>query len=58
MPTTLTASGQREDVLVKALQDFKSGKRIGSGVASMADVTYELSDADMVALSHYMATRP
>jgi len=51
-------SGQREDVLVKALQDFKSGKRIGSGVASMADVTYELSDADMVALSHYMATRP
>jgi cytochrome c553 len=51
-------SGQREDVLLKALQDFKSGKRVGSGVASMADVTYELSDADMVALSHYMATRP
>jgi cytochrome c553 len=51
-------SGQREDVLVKALQDFKSGRRVGSGVASMADVTYELSDADMVALSYYMATRP
>ena len=51
-------SGQREDVLLKALQDFKSGKRVGSGVASMADVTYELSDVDMVALSHYMATRP
>jgi cytochrome c553 len=51
-------SGQREDVLVKALQDFKSGRRVGSGVASMAEVTYELSDADMVALSHYMATRP
>jgi cytochrome c553 len=51
-------SGQREDVLVKALQDFKSGRRVGSGVASMADVTYELSDADMVALSHYMAMRP
>ena len=50
-------SGQREDVMVKALHDFKSGKRIGSGVASMADVTYELSDADMDALSHYMATR-
>jgi cytochrome c553 len=51
-------SGQREDVLVQALRDFKSGKRVGSGVASMADVTFELSDADMVALSHYMASRP
>jgi cytochrome c553 len=51
-------SDQREDVLVQALRDFKSGKRVGSGVASMADVTYELSDADMVGLSHYMATRP
>ena len=50
-------SGQREDVMVKALHDFKSGKRVGSGVASMADVTYELNDADMEALSHYMATR-
>lgn len=51
-------SGQREDVLDKALHDFKSGKRVGSGVASMADVTYELGDADMKALAHYMASRP
>ena len=51
-------SGQREDVLLKALRDFKSGKRVGSGVASMADATFELSDADMQALSHYLATRP
>ena len=51
-------SDQREDVLLKALQDFRSGKRVGSGVASMAEVTYELSDTDMVALSHYLATRP
>jgi cytochrome c553 len=51
-------SGQREDVLDKALHDFKSGKRVGSGVASMADVTYELSDTDMQALAHYMASRP
>jgi cytochrome c553 len=50
-------SSQREDVMVKALHDFKSGKRVGSGVASMADVTYELSDADIEALAHYMATR-
>jgi cytochrome c553 len=51
-------SSQREDVLIKALHDFKSGKRVGSGVASMADVTYELTDADMKALAHYMASRP
>jgi cytochrome c553 len=51
-------AGQREDVLLKALRDFKSGTRVGSGVASMADVTYDLSDADMQALAHYMATRP
>jgi cytochrome c553 len=50
-------SGQREDVLIKALRDYKSGTRLGSGVASMADVTFELSDADMQALAHYMASR-
>ena len=48
---------QREDVLVKALHDYKSGVRVGSGVATMADVTFELSDADMEALAHYLATR-
>jgi cytochrome c553 len=51
-------SSQREDVLVKALRDFKSGQRIGSGVASMADVMFELSDADIQALSRYLARRP
>jgi len=48
---------QREDVLLKALRDFKSGRRVGTGVASMADVTYDLNDADMQALSHYLASR-
>jgi len=51
-------SGQREDVMAKALHEFKSGVRVGSGVASMADVTFELSDADMQALAHFMASRP
>jgi cytochrome c553 len=50
-------AGQREDVLLKALRDYKSGARVGTGVASMTDVTYELSDADMQALAHYMATQ-
>jgi cytochrome c553 len=51
-------AGQREDVLLQALRDFKSGKRVGSGVASMADVVFNLNDTDMQGLSHYMATRP
>jgi cytochrome c553 len=51
-------AGQREDVLVKALRDYKSGIRVGSGVATMADVTFSLSDADMQALAHFMSTHP
>ena len=50
-------SSQREDVLLKALRDYKAGKRVGSGVASMADVTFELTDDDLKALSRYMASR-
>ncbi len=51
-------AAQREDVLLKALRDFKSGARVGAGVASMADVVYPLSDDDMKALAHFMATQP
>jgi cytochrome c553 len=51
-------SGQREEVLVQALHEFRSGRRVGSGVASMTEVAYGLTDADMAALAHYMATRP
>ncbi len=51
-------AGQREDVLLKALHDFKVGARPSSGVASMSEVTYELSDSDMQALAHYLALRP
>jgi cytochrome c553 len=51
-------SGQREDVLVQALHEFQSGKRVGSGVASMTEVAYGLTDADMQAISHYLASRP
>jgi len=51
-------AGQREDYLYKALSDFKSGTRVGSGVASMADVVYSLNDGDLRPLAHYMATQP
>jgi cytochrome c553 len=51
-------AGQREDVLLKALRDFKANVRVGSGIASMTDVVYALNDDAMQALAHYMATRP
>ena len=51
-------ASQREDVLLKALRDFKTGARMGTGVASMADVVYPLDDDDMKALAHFMATQP
>jgi cytochrome c553 len=48
-------AGQREEYLLKALRDFKSGARSGSGQAAMADVVYPLSDDDLVKLAHYIA---
>ncbi len=51
-------AAQREDVLLKALHDFKTGARVGVGVGAMADVVYGLSDDDMRALAHFMATQP
>jgi cytochrome c553 len=49
-------SGQREDYLLKALQDFKAGKRVGGGMAAMADVVYPLSQDDLPALAAYAAS--
>jgi len=52
---TARLAGQREEYLVKALHEFKSGARTGGGVAAMADVTYPLSDEEITALAHYLA---
>jgi cytochrome c553 len=48
-------AGQREDYLVKALRDYKSGVRAGGGMAAMADVAYSLSEEEIEALAHYLA---
>jgi cytochrome c553 len=48
-------TGQREDYLLKALHDYKSGQRVGGGQAAMADVAYPLSDEEIEALAHYLA---
>jgi cytochrome c553 len=48
-------SGQREDYLLKALHDYKSGARSGGGMAAMAEVAYPLSGEEITALAHYLA---
>jgi cytochrome c553 len=48
-------AGQREDVLLKALHDYKKGVRSGGGQAAMADVAYPLSEEEIEALAHYLA---
>ncbi len=46
---------QREEYLLKALHDYKSGVRSGGGMAAMADVAYSLSEEEITALAHYLA---
>jgi cytochrome c553 len=48
-------AGQREEYLLKALHDYKSGVRAGGAMAAMADVAYPLSDEEIEALAHYLA---
>src|SRR5216684_2796660 len=48
-------AGQREDYLLKALHDYKSGLRSGGAMAAMAEVTYPLSEEEITALAHYLA---
>jgi cytochrome c553 len=48
-------AGQREEYLVKALHDYKSGVRSGGGQAAMAEVAYPLSEEEVTALAHYLA---
>jgi len=52
---TARIASQREEYLVKALRDYKSGVRSGGGMAAMADVAYSLSDSEITALAHYLA---
>ena len=48
-------AGQREEYLLKALHDYKSGARSGGAGAAMSDVAYPLSEEEMTALAHYLA---
>jgi len=48
-------AGQREEVLIKALQDYKSGVRRGRGNAAMAEIAFGLSEEDIKALAHFLS---
>ncbi len=45
---------QREDYLLKALREYKTGERRGYDPA-MVEVARDISDEDLVAISHYLA---
>jgi cytochrome c553 len=49
-------TGQREEYLVTALKDYRDNKRSGSDT-SMNAVLYQVSDSDIAALAHYLATQ-
>ena len=48
---------QREDYLLKALRDYKSGARMAYG-RGMEDVMADLNDADLADLAHYLSHFP
>jgi hypothetical protein len=48
-------AGQREEVLLKALRDYKTGARTGTGIAAMPEIAYQLGEGEMAALAHYLA---
>ncbi len=47
---------QHEAYLAKALADYRSGSRPSTGVAAMTEAASGLSDDDIAALAHYIAT--
>jgi cytochrome c553 len=52
---TARLAGQRQEYLIKALNDYKEGARTGGGVAAMADIAVELSSEEIEALAHYLS---
>ena len=55
---TARLAGQREEVLRKALEDYRSGARRGTGIAAMPEAVYGLTDDDFAKLAHYLSRLP
>src|SRR5258708_10187230 len=47
-------AGQREDYLLKAMKDYRDGKRPGFD-GTMTEVLHDLPDRDLAALAHYLS---
>jgi cytochrome c553 len=47
-------AGQREAYMVKALQDYRAGVRVGTQ-AAMAEAVRGLSEEDFAAIAHFLA---
>ncbi len=50
-------ANQREDYLLKALRDYRSGQRIGYGSASMPEAVAGLGEPELADLAHFLAYR-
>jgi cytochrome c553 len=48
-------AGQREEYIVKALKDFRSGGRPSMGLAAMTEVAAHMSDENIDAVAHFLA---
>jgi cytochrome c553 len=48
-------ANQREDYLLKAMRDYKNGKRIGYGSAAMPEELAGMSDGDLGDAAHYLS---
>lgn len=51
-------ANQREDYLLKALRDYKSGRRVGYGNSVMPETVSGLDDKDLSDLAHFLAHVP
>ena len=51
-------ANQREDYLLKALRDYKGGKRVGYGYAVMPETVSGLSDKELADTAHFLANLP
>ncbi|MDH4188860.1 MAG: c-type cytochrome [Betaproteobacteria bacterium] len=50
-------ANQREDYLLKAMREFRSGARLGYGAAMTAEL-FGMSDQDLADLAYYFANQP
>jgi len=55
---TARLAGQRQDYLIKSLNDFRTGERRGRGMGAMMEVSVTLHDDDIKMIAAYLASQP